>query len=66
MTPSALEPIHQYQCCFCGNTIVQRAMDPVVLSLELPDDGLQQLYSHLDCLRERLHPNVPLGLDDEG
>ena len=49
-----------FQCCFCGLTIVRAAGDPVSLSLEVEDGGVQGLFAHEKCLRAALHPSVPL------
>jgi len=54
-----------YQCCFCGQSIIQLALDPVLLAIHLPEGGAQQIYSHAECLRTRLHPSVPVALFDE-
>jgi hypothetical protein len=50
------------QCCFCGQPITAALNDPVILTIELEDDALQQLPCHEGCLRKVLHPSVPLGL----
>ena len=52
----------RYQCCFCGQTI-----DDTVhrITVDVEDGGSQELFTHLVCLRQRLHPSVPLSeLDD--
>ncbi len=54
-----------YQCCFCGESIFEEGHDPVLLSIHLPEAGVQQIYSHGECLKTRLHPSVPLGLLDD-
>ena len=51
------EPL-PFQCCFCGQLI--EGESPVVLIIELEDQGEQYLYSHRGCLESHLHPSVPL------
>jgi hypothetical protein len=51
-----------FQCCFCGQTIVERGGDPVTLNVPLDGRGTQQLPCHAACLRRVLHPSVPLAL----
>lgn len=56
------------QCCFCGFAIATQRGEPLVLSLSVDDEGAQALYSHISCLKQRVHPSVPLLLpetDDE-
>ena len=47
-----------YQCCFCGQAI---AADRASASISVPleDGASQDLYSHPECLQQRLHPSVP-------
>ena len=54
-----------YQCCLCGQSILEHALDPVLLAIHLPEGGAQQIYSHAECLKTRLHPSVPVALFDE-
>lgn len=53
------------QCCFCGFAIATQRGEPLVLSLVLDDEGTQELYSHVACLKQRVHPSVPLLLPEE-
>ena len=50
------------QCSFCGDGIVRRPPEPLSLLIPLEDSGAQELFSHLSCLRDRLHPSVPLAV----
>ncbi len=54
-----------YQCCFCGESIFEEAHDPVLLSIQLPEGAVQQIYSHSECLKTRLHTSVPVALFDD-
>jgi hypothetical protein len=54
-----------YQCCFCGQSILEQVNDPVIIAITLPGGGAQQLYSHAACLKTRLDPSVPVALFDE-
>jgi hypothetical protein len=49
-----------YQCCFCGKAIEKDNVDPILLTVVVEDDGEQDLHSHRACLKEALHPSVPL------
>ncbi len=51
-----------FQCCFCGQAIVDRDSDPITLNIPLDGGGTQQLPCHAACLRRVLHPSVPLAL----
>jgi len=51
-----------FQCCFCGQAIVERGTDPVTLNIPVDGGGTQQLPCHAACLRRVLHPSVPLSL----
>src|SRR5437867_5471192 len=42
-----------FQCCFCGQAIVERGTDPVTLNIPLGGGGTQQLPCHAACLRRR-------------
>jgi len=55
----------EYQCCFCGEKITSGMPDPVRMALFLEDDSIQELYTHLNCLRTKLHMSVPLGIVDD-
>jgi hypothetical protein len=54
--PSAVE----YQCCFCAKEILRDGADPILLTIVLERDAEQDLYCHRECLRNALHPSVPL------
>ena len=47
-----------FKCCFCGNVI--RDEPRTVLVVLLADDEEQQLYTHHACLKQRVHPSIPL------
>jgi hypothetical protein len=49
----------RYQCCFCGQSIAGEPPREMVLTLE--GDATQHLYCHEGCLRQALHPSVPVG-----
>ena len=55
----------QYQCSFCGEPIAATPLEPLVLTLQLPDGGTQGLYAHRVCLRSALDASVPLGIGDD-
>jgi hypothetical protein len=55
-----------FQCCFCGSSIARVGPDPVALVIPMADGGTQDLRCHLACLREALHPSVPLGVFEDG
>jgi hypothetical protein len=46
------------RCCFCGKEIAEK---PRTISVEADDGGVQRLFAHTACLRDRLDPSVPLG-----
>jgi hypothetical protein len=56
----------EYQCCFCGLSVVRLGDDPVTLTLAVEGGASQTLYCHAVCLCRVLHPSVPvaLALDD--
>jgi len=54
-----------FQCCFCGSSIADSAVEPVTLTVEVEDGDVQALYSHVACLRRVLHPSVPVALPTE-
>jgi len=47
-----------FNCCFCGNGI--RDEPRVVLVVLLEDGDEQELYTHRACLKQRVHPSIPL------
>jgi hypothetical protein len=47
------------QCCFCGCAIGTQ-VEVVSLVFYYEDGGDQQVWSHTTCLKEKLHPSVPL------
>jgi len=51
-----------YQCCFCGEAIEGSRLVELLLPLE--DGGTQTLYTHVACLRQHLHPSVPLAIEE--
>jgi hypothetical protein len=56
----------RYQCGFCGNTIERTRVDPCAMVVaarwsEAGFDGrTQQIWFHAGCLRQHLHPTVPV------
>ncbi len=54
-----MEP-RTYHCSFCGK-IINGISRPIVISFELAPDEHHNLYCHLACLRNSLHPTMPLG-----
>lgn len=48
-------------CCFCGDDI-ETFCNAVALSLRLHASGPQELWSHITCLRDHLHPSAQLTL----
>lgn len=60
----------EYTCCFCGKRIVSTRTDPLEIGVRSMGDeadaesGAQGLYSHYECLRQRLAAEVPLVGDD--
>jgi hypothetical protein len=60
----------KYQCCFCGDSIIPNQLAVTGLTITTnweKESGLQQeqqLFCHLECLRENLSTNVPLYVAD--
>ena len=54
-----------FQCCFCGLSITDSAAEPVTMTVEVGDGGVQALYCHVACLRRILHPSVPVAWPPE-
>lgn len=56
----------QYQCCFCGQAIESVGADVGGLlyttNVDRPRERQldQQLWCHAACLKQHLHPSVPL------
>jgi hypothetical protein len=46
-----------FKCCFCGNAIRD---EPRTVLIVVEDDEEQQLYTHRACLKQRVHPSIPL------
>jgi len=61
-----------YQCCFCGQQIKSIGFDVGGLFYTTNVDGpvdkqnSQQFWCHANCLKELLHPSVPLYIFDLG
>jgi hypothetical protein len=55
---STTSPIGAVVCALCSGSVVPTEM--VSLELPLSDGGSQGLYVHWSCLRNALHPTVPL------
>jgi hypothetical protein len=47
------------QCCICGRTIEQSAVEPMPLTATHFDASQTHMWCHIDCLGERLHASVP-------
>lgn len=71
LTIQGLQPMEgemweQYQCCFCGQTIEPKGPDVGGIAYTTNFDGPQenqydqQMFCHAVCLKQRLHPSVPL------
>ena len=60
----------KYQCCFCSENIESNKIDItalIVVSNWNKDQNLQQeqqLFCHMECLRNKLADNVPLYIAD--
>ena len=54
------------ECCFCGSTIHHKKYFSLVvqqfeeLNINSDDDEIQQLFCHIDCLKNSLAPNIPI------
>ena len=46
------------RCCFCGKDIAEK---PQTITVEAEGGGVQRLFAHTACFRDRLDPVVPLG-----
>ena len=60
MTPATAACV--YLCCFCGE-MVPDPVDGRIWYLTLqrePRRPVQDLFSHVDCLRARVHDSIPL------
>ena len=57
-TARAMTDGFTFNCCFCGNGI--RDEPRVVLVVLLEDGDEQELYTHRACLKQRVHPSIPL------
>lgn len=57
---------NQYQCCFCGQTIESVGADvggllyTTNVDRPMEEQHDQQLWCHASCLKQHLHPSVPL------
>lgn len=68
MSPDRASAFGRTACCFCGETIAQDRVEPLVLSVmswrvvaEAPDDFTSQNFTcHYACLRERVVPEAPM------
>ena len=62
---------NNYQCCFCGNAIKSNkklGVTGLVVVMNWDKDREeqqeQQLFCHMDCLKNRMDSKVPLYLAD--
>lgn len=59
-----------YQCCFCGERIVNKMPDPCALEFtagyRLPSNERvsQGFFCHMACFEKRLHSSVPIYAKD--
>jgi hypothetical protein len=68
MTKSTV-PQLQFQCCFCSREVRADEIGSLEIAVRLlekadGEPGVQGLYCHHRCLRDRLAPEVPLITDD--
>jgi hypothetical protein len=60
----------KYQCCFCGQSIIDRTPDPCGLAFTAgytlpPDKQVNQgFFCHIKCFEERLHASAPFYAKD--
>lgn len=60
----------KYICCFCGEDITSNEIDITgIIVVSNWDKGSerqqeQQLFCHINCLKERLSKNIPLYIAD--
>jgi hypothetical protein len=60
---------HQYQCCFCGKTISESAVDPCAIVLvgnwrsPPQQQAEQQFFCHVACFKQAMWPNVPVEIE---
>lgn len=61
---------NKYQCCFCSKEIVPNDIDVTSLVIvtnwdeEIEKQQEQQLFCHMNCLKENVHKEVPLYIAD--
>ena len=51
-------PLSKCQCCFCGRTIGEE--EGFELGVFYDEESTQGLWTHAACLKEKLHPSVPV------
>jgi len=65
---AAESDVDKYQCCFCGESVDRQGPDVGLLSYTPRFDAggqqTQNLFCHARCLRNALHPSVPLYILD--
>jgi hypothetical protein len=60
---------HTYQCCFCGETINESAVDPCAIVLvgnwaaAAAEQAEQQFFCHVACFKKAMWPNVPVEIE---
>ena len=53
-----------FTCCFCNKSITSLDPDPsdinIIANIDKPKDSQtnQYFYCHLNCLKNKLHPNI--------
>ena len=47
-------------CCFCGEYALIGSDDFFSLLVSLPEGASQELWAHGECLRQAVHPSVPM------
>lgn len=50
-------------CCYCGETILLENAVILTIQPSMENDEIQQLFSHKNCLVERMHKSVVLHPD---
>jgi hypothetical protein len=60
----------QYQCCFCGESIVQSQIDPCAVILvgnwqssKPAEQADQQFFCHVACFKKAMWHNVPVEIE---
>lgn len=60
---------HTYQCCFCGEGVIETAVDPCAIVLvgnwagPEQEQAEQQFFCHVACFKKAMWPNVPVEIE---